>query len=71
MEDHGIELTTEELEHLENDLEKNWLIKLKKNKRYGIELTTEELEHLENDLEKNWLIKLKKKKRVGKMSHVL
>ena len=28
--DHTIELTTEELEHLQNENEKKWLIKLKK-----------------------------------------
>ena len=32
LEDHSIELTTEELEHLQNEHEKNRLIKLKKKK---------------------------------------
>ena len=32
LEDHSIELTTEELEHLQNEQEKNRLIKLKKKK---------------------------------------
>ena len=33
LEDHSIELTTEEIEHLQNNREKNWLIKLMKKKR--------------------------------------
>ena len=33
LEDHGIELSTEELEHHQSDHEKNWLMKLKKTKR--------------------------------------
>ena len=33
MEENRIELTTEELEHLQNEHEKNWLTKLKKKKR--------------------------------------
>ena len=33
LEDHCIELTTEELEHLQNEQERNWLIKLKKKNR--------------------------------------
>ena len=32
-EDHGIILTTEELKHLQDEQEKNWLMKLKKKKR--------------------------------------
>ena len=33
LQDHSIGLTTEELEHLQDEQEKNWLIELKKKKR--------------------------------------